>query len=41
VIIIVLIAMNIYSNYFTNANTFNAKEDAQQIRANLTNMTRL
>ncbi len=39
VIIIALVAMQIYSNYFTSGNNFSAKEDAQQIRNNLTNKT--
>jgi len=36
VIIIALVALQIYSNYFSNGDTFNAKEDAEQIRENLT-----
>ena len=39
VIVIALIALQIYSSYFSNENIFSAKEDAQQIRANLTNKT--
>ncbi|MBE6485707.1 MAG: class III signal peptide-containing protein [Methanosphaera stadtmanae] len=39
VIIIALVAMNIYSNYFSDTNTFSAKDDAEQIRSNLTNKT--
>ena len=39
VIIIVLVAMNIYSNYFSEGQTFSAKDDAEQIRSNLTNKT--
>lgn len=39
VIIIALVALQIYSNYFSSGNTFNAKEDAEQIRSNLTNKT--
>ena len=36
VIIIALVALQIYSGYFTNGNTFNAKDDAESIRENLT-----
>jgi len=36
VIIIALVALQIYSNYFSNGDTFSAKEDAEQIRENLT-----
>lgn len=36
VIIIALVALKIYSNYFSNGNTFSAHDDAQQIRQNLT-----
>lgn len=36
VIIIALIALQIYSNYFSNGDTFSAHDDAQQIRSNLT-----
>lgn len=39
VIIIALVAMNIYSNYFSEGQTFSAKDDAEQIRSNLTNKT--
>ena len=39
VIIIALVAMNIYSNYFSEGQTFSAKDDAEQIRTNLTNKT--
>ena len=39
VIIIALIALQIYSSYFTDATSFNAQEDAEQIRNNLTNKT--
>ena len=39
VIIIALVAMNIYSNYFSQGQTFSAKDDAEQIRNNLTNKT--
>ena len=37
VIIIALVALQIYSNYFSQGSTFSAKDDAEQIRANLTN----
>ncbi len=36
VIIIALVALQIYSNYFNNGSTFNAHDDAEQIRENLT-----
>lgn len=36
VIIIALVALQIYSNYFSNGDTFSAKDDAEQIRENLT-----
>lgn len=36
VIIIALAALQIYSSYFTNETSFNVKDDAQQIRTNLT-----
>ena len=36
VIIIALAALQIYSSYFTNDTSFNVKDDAQQIRTNLT-----
>lgn len=39
VIIIALIALQIYTNYFTNSANFSAKTDAEQIRNNLTNKT--
>ena len=39
VIIIALVAMNIYSNYFSEEQTYSAKDDAEQIRTNLTNKT--
>lgn len=39
VIIIALVALQIYSNYFSQSQNFTAKEDAQQIRNNLTNKT--
>ncbi|RAP47573.1 MAG: class III signal peptide-containing protein [Methanosphaera sp. rholeuAM6] len=39
VIVIALIAMTIYSGYFTEGQTFSAKDDAEQIRSNLTNRT--
>lgn len=39
VIIIALVALQIYSNYFNSGNSFSAKEDAEQIRSNLTNNT--
>lgn len=39
VIIIALVALQIYSSYFDNASTFDAKSDAESIRNNLTNKT--
>ena len=36
VIIIALVALQIYSNYFSEGGNFSAKEDAEQIRKNLT-----
>lgn len=36
VIIIALVALQIYSNYFSDGETFSAKDDAEQIRQNLT-----
>lgn len=36
VIIIALVALQIYSNYFADGETFSAKNDAEQIRQNLT-----
>lgn len=36
VIIIALVALQIYSSYFNNETSFNVKDDAQQIRTNLT-----
>ncbi|OED29871.1 class III signal peptide-containing protein [Methanosphaera sp. WGK6] len=39
VIIIALVALQIYSNYFSNGSSFSAHDDAEQIRANLTNNT--
>lgn len=36
VIIIALVALQIYSGYFQNGNTFSAKDDAEEIRRNLT-----
>lgn len=41
VIIIALVALQIYSNYFSNGDTFSAKDDAEQIRENLTNTSKL
>ncbi|MCD7781400.1 MAG: class III signal peptide-containing protein [Methanosphaera sp.] len=35
VIIIALVALQIYSSYFNNGSTFNAHDDAEEIRANL------
>ena len=37
VIVIAIAALSIYSNYFTNTETFSAHDDAQQLRQNLTN----
>ena len=39
VIIIALVALQIYQSYFNDASTFSAKDDAEQIRNNLTNKT--
>lgn len=39
VIVIALAALTIYSNYFSNTQTFSAHDDAQQIRQNLTNQS--
>jgi len=36
VIIIALVALQIYSGYFKQGNTFSAKDDAEEIRKNLT-----
>lgn len=36
VIIIALVALQIYSSYFSSGGNFSAKEDANQIRTNLT-----
>lgn len=37
VIIIALVALQIYSGYFQDGNSFSAKDDAEEIRKNLTN----
>ncbi|MBO7719697.1 MAG: class III signal peptide-containing protein [Methanosphaera sp.] len=39
VIVIALIALQIYQGYFNQSSSFSAKDDAEQIRNNLTNKT--
>ncbi|MDO5825031.1 MAG: class III signal peptide-containing protein [Methanosphaera sp. rholeuAM130] len=39
VIVIALVALQIYQGYFSQSSSFSAKDDAEQIRNNLTNKT--